>query len=57
MHVKWASSTRLTYIVNAVMKQKGEEKGGENQSEISTAMWRSLNSSQKQVIITNYFSK
>jgi hypothetical protein len=38
------------------MKQKGEEEGGENESEIHTAV-RSLNSSQKQVIITNCFSK
>jgi hypothetical protein len=44
-------------LVNAATKQKGEEESRENESEIHTAMWRSLNSSQKQAIITNYFSK
>jgi hypothetical protein len=47
----------MTDIVNAAMKRKGEDEGRENLSEIHTAMRRSLNSSQKQVIITNYFSK
>jgi hypothetical protein len=40
-----------------ILKQKGEEEGGKDDSEICTAMRRSLNSSQKQVIITNGFSK
>jgi hypothetical protein len=44
MHVKCASSTWQTDIVDAAMKQKGEEEGGENKSEICTAMRRSLNS-------------
>jgi hypothetical protein len=35
----------------------GEEEGGEDESEIHTAMRNSLNSSQKQAIITNCFSK
>jgi hypothetical protein len=39
------------------MKQKREEEGGEDDSEIHTAMRRSVHSSQKQAIITNYFSK
>jgi hypothetical protein len=32
--------------VNAATKQKGEEEGGEDESEIHTAMRRSLNSSK-----------
>lgn len=56
LHIKWAFSTWQTDIVNAAMKQKGEEDGGEDNSEICTAV-RSQNNSQKQVIITNYFSK
>jgi hypothetical protein len=46
-----------TNAVNAAVKQKGEEGGGEDAGEIHTVAWRSLNSSQKQVIITNCFSK
>jgi hypothetical protein len=39
-------------------RETREKKGvGEDDSEICTAMKRSLNSSQKQVIITNCFSK
>jgi hypothetical protein len=37
------------------VKQKGEEVGGEDESEIYTAVRRSLHSSQKQAIVTNYF--
>jgi hypothetical protein len=37
MSVKWASSTWETDILNAAIKQKGEE-GGEDESEIRTAM-------------------
>jgi hypothetical protein len=37
-------------------KQKHEEEGGEDKSEIFTAM-SSLNSSQIQANITNYFSE
>jgi hypothetical protein len=48
---------RMIDIVNDAAKQEGEEKGGEDQSEIRTVMRRSLTSSQKQVNITNYFSK
>jgi hypothetical protein len=40
-------------IVNAATKWKGEEKSGEDESEIHTALRRSLNSSQKQANITN----
>jgi hypothetical protein len=40
-------------IINAAMKQNG----GEDESEIHTAVRKSVNSSQKQAIITNYFSK
>jgi hypothetical protein len=57
MHVNWASTTWQTDTVNAAMKQKGEEGGGGDESEIHTAVWWSLSSSQKQAIITNYFSK
>jgi hypothetical protein len=52
---KWASNTLQTDIVNAAAKQKGQEMGGENDSEIHTVIRRSLNSSQKQAIMTNYF--
>jgi hypothetical protein len=45
MCAKWASSTWLVDVVNASTEQMGQEKGKENES------------SQKQVIITNYFSK
>jgi hypothetical protein len=45
---------RHYHTVNAIMKQKGQEKGGEDESEICIAVRRSLNSLQKQVIITNY---
>jgi hypothetical protein len=38
-------------------ENKGEEEGGENESEIHTVMRISLNSSQKQVVITYCFSK
>jgi hypothetical protein len=48
---------RQTDIVNAATKQKGKEEGGEDKSEIRTAMKRSLNSSQKQAVITKHFSK
>jgi hypothetical protein len=44
----------MTDIVNAAAKQTGEEDGGEDKSEICTAMRRSLNSSQKQVTNTSY---
>jgi hypothetical protein len=44
-----------TDIVYAA-KQKCEEEGGEDKSEICTAV-RSLNSSQIQVNITSYFPK
>jgi hypothetical protein len=56
MHVKRTSSTWQTDTVNAPVKQKGEQEYGEDESEICTAI-RSLNSWQKQAIITNYFSK
>jgi hypothetical protein len=46
-----------TDIANAAENQKCEEKGGEDEREICTAVMRSLNSSQKQAIIMNYFSK
>jgi hypothetical protein len=46
----------MTDIANAAENQKGEEEGRENESEICTPV-RSLNSSQKQAIITNCFSK
>jgi hypothetical protein len=39
------------------VKQKGEEEDGEDESEICAAVRRSLHSSQKEVTITNYFSK
>jgi hypothetical protein len=42
---------------NAAAKQKGEEQGREDHSKTCTAMRRSINSSQKQAIMTNYFSK
>jgi hypothetical protein len=45
-----------TDTVNATVKQKCEEEVGEDENEICTAM-RSLNSSQKQATIKNYFSK
>jgi hypothetical protein len=57
MCVKWASSTWQTDIANAAAKQRGEEEGGENESEICTAVRRNQNSSQKQVTTSNYFSK
>jgi hypothetical protein len=38
------------------MKQKVEEEAGEDKNEIHTAVRRSLNGSQKQVIITSCFS-
>jgi hypothetical protein len=57
MNVNWASTTWQTDTVNATVKQKGEEEGGEDESKIHTPVRRSLNSWQKQVIITNYFSK
>jgi hypothetical protein len=47
MHVKWASSTWQTDIINTAAKQKGEEEGVEDQSEIRSAVRRSLNISQK----------
>jgi hypothetical protein len=46
----------MTDIVSAAAKQNGEEEGGEDESEICAAMRTSLNSSQKQAIITNCFS-
>jgi hypothetical protein len=52
-----ASRTWQTDIVNAATKQTGEEEGGEDESEIHTAMRRGLNCLQKQVTITNYLSK
>jgi hypothetical protein len=57
MCVKSASSTWQTDIVSAATKQKGEEERDEDEREICTVMRRSLNSSQKQVTITDYFSK
>jgi hypothetical protein len=42
MHVKWASTTWQTDIVNAATKRKGIEEGGDDESEIHTAMRRSL---------------
>jgi hypothetical protein len=45
---------RQTNIVTAATKQKGEEEGG---GETHTAVRRNLNSSQKQAIIANHFSK
>jgi hypothetical protein len=45
------------HTVNATTKQKREEEGGEDKSEINTAVRRSLNSSLKQAIVTNYFLK
>jgi hypothetical protein len=47
----------MTDIVNAATKHKAEEEGGEDESEICIAVRRSLNSSQKQTIITNYSSR
>jgi hypothetical protein len=46
-----------TDTVNAAMKQNGRRRGGEDESEIHTAVRRSLNSSQKQITIADYFSK
>jgi len=43
----------MTYRVNAATKQK-HDKGGEDESEIQTAMRRSVNSSWKQVAITKF---
>jgi hypothetical protein len=57
MHVKLASTIWQTDIVIAATDQKGEEDGGEDEGEIHTAVRRSLNSSQKRVIITDNFSK
>jgi hypothetical protein len=37
----------ITVIVNAAAKQKGEEEGGEDESEICTAVRMSLNILQK----------
>jgi hypothetical protein len=48
---------RQTDIVNAATKQKREEEGGKDESEIHTAMRTGVNSSQKQVIITDCFLK
>jgi hypothetical protein len=53
----WASSTCQTGTVSAAVKRKGQEDGGEDECEIHTAVRWNLNSSQKQVPITNYFSK
>jgi hypothetical protein len=39
------------------VKEQGEEENGEDGSEVSTAMRRNLNSSQKQMIVTYYFRK
>jgi hypothetical protein len=55
MCVKWVFC--MTYTNNATMKEKCKEEGGEDESEIYTAMRRSVNNSQKKVAITNYFSK
>jgi hypothetical protein len=61
---KWLQSNacevgfqHMTDIVNAAMKQNGEEEGGKNENKIQTAIRRSLNSLQKQVITAKYFSK
>jgi hypothetical protein len=43
----------MTDTVNAAVKQKG----GEDESEIRTAVRKSLNSSQDQKNITNYYLK
>jgi hypothetical protein len=42
--------------VNTAVKQARKEERGKNESEIRTAV-RSLNGSQKHMIITNCFSK
>jgi hypothetical protein len=55
MRVNWAFSTTGTNNVYAA-KQKREEEGGEDKSEIRIAA-RSLNNSQIQANITNYLSK
>jgi uncharacterized protein YlxW (UPF0749 family) len=54
MRVKWASITRQTDIFNAAVKQKREEEGEDDESEIRAAVRRSLNSTQKQVTDLNY---
>lgn len=45
MCVKWVFC--MTDTNNATMKEKCKEEGGEDESEIYTAMRRSVNSSQK----------
>jgi hypothetical protein len=47
----------VTDTISADAKQKEEKKGLENDSKIHTAVRNSLNSSQQEAIITNYFSK
>jgi hypothetical protein len=55
VRVKWLPAQQPD-IVNAAAKQMDKEKGG-RMGEFHTAMRWSMNSSQKQAIIKNYFSK
>jgi hypothetical protein len=56
LSVKWASSTWETEIISGAVKQMRKE-GGEDESEIHTAVMRNPYSSWKQATITDCFSK
>jgi hypothetical protein len=60
MGTKWTSSTWQTDVVNVIINQKGEEDGGEDGSEIHTAVRRSLtvhrNKQSLETISLNYVS-